>query len=53
MESVEEGRAAVGRMSKDDTGFPYIVESMEGYNIVSWQRENWVIEQSFGPSRLP
>lgn len=48
MESLEEARIAVDRVLHADADSPHIIESRDGYNIVSCRGNNWVVDQSLG-----
>lgn len=48
LESVEEARAAVDRMSKEDVSLPHIVESRSGFNIINHRGKAWIVDQSIG-----
>ncbi|MBS0154075.1 MAG: hypothetical protein JSS38_05765 [Nitrospira sp.] len=48
MESVEEARTVIDRVSKEDVSSPHIVESQSGFNIISHKGKAWVVDQSVG-----
>lgn len=47
-ETLDEARATVDRMPIKEISTPQIVESRNGFNIVSYKGKNWVLDQSVG-----
>jgi predicted O-methyltransferase YrrM len=47
-ETLEEARALADRMRMDKANAPHLVESRDGFNIVSHKGKHWVVGQSIG-----
>jgi carbamoyltransferase len=48
VKTLGEARAAVDQMRKDEVSSPHVVESRNGFNIVSYKGKSWVVDQSVG-----
>lgn len=49
VKTLEEARVAADRMRMDEAIAPYLVESKDGFNIVSYKGKNWIVDQTVGP----
>jgi predicted O-methyltransferase YrrM len=47
-ENMDEAKATVDRMCANEVRAPRLVESRNGFNIVSYKKKSWIIDQSVG-----